>query len=64
MLGTFLSQNNKDSLFCARPVAAYASDSLWKNYGGLTMPFEQALKEVARSGEDEEEKEHLAISQF
>lgn len=53
MLNTFLSQDNKDPLVCTMPVEVYAKDlqlRVRKDYGGLTMSLDQALKELAKEG--------------
>lgn len=60
MLKTFMSQDNKDPLVCAMPVAICARKPLLrvrKDYG-LTMSLKQAQKELAQR---EEEEEHLSI---
>lgn len=70
MLNTFVSQDNKDPVVCAMPLAVYVRDQLLRarnDYGGPTMSLEQALKELAQRGEVEgevEEEEHLSIFQL
>lgn len=63
-LNSFVSKKNKDPLIYAFVVPIWAKDPMIKrNYGGPTMPLEQAQKELLQEDEIEEE-EHLLIAQL